>query len=69
MAQGTFKLPGGGPEEQDTHPKEQLSRISDQGHFLPRGGPGPGNRAYNKMGRARDASRHSTRGVQSFGTG
>ena len=23
MAQGAFKLPGGGPEEQDTHPKEQ----------------------------------------------
>ena len=27
MAQGTFKLPGGGPEERDANPKEQLLEL------------------------------------------
>ena len=27
MAQGTFKLPGGGPEEQDACPKEQPLKL------------------------------------------
>ena len=27
MAQGTFKLPGGRPEEQDAHPKEQPIKV------------------------------------------
>ena len=28
MAQGTFKLPGGRPEEQDAHPKEQPLKLA-----------------------------------------
>ena len=28
MAQGTFKLPGGGPEEQDACPKEQPLKLT-----------------------------------------
>ena len=28
MAQGTFKLPGGGPEEQDICPKEQPLKLA-----------------------------------------
>ena len=28
MGQGTFKLPGGGPEEQDTRPKEQPPELA-----------------------------------------
>ena len=28
MAQGTFKLPGGGPEEQAAHPKEQPLKLA-----------------------------------------
>ena len=27
MVQGAFKLPGGGPEEQEGHPKEQLIKL------------------------------------------
>ena len=30
MAQGAFKLPGGGPEEQDAHPKEQPIEVVTQ---------------------------------------
>ena len=28
LAQEAFKLPGGGPKEQDTHPKEQLIKVA-----------------------------------------
>ena len=50
-------------------PQRTTPQISNQGHFLPRGGPIPGNRFCYKMGRAGDASRHDIRMVQSFGIG
>ena len=59
-----------GVGQKNRHPPQRTTpQISDKGHFLPRGCPGPGNRAYDKMGWAGDASRHNTRGVQSLGTG
>ena len=69
MAQGTFKLPGGGPEEQDTHPKEQPLELATRVISYPEVAHIPGNRAYNKMGRAGDVSGCDFRRVQSFSTG
>ena len=69
MAQGTFKLPGGGPEEQDACPKEQCLELATRVISYPRVTPIPGNRTYDKMGRARDAGGCDVRRVRSFGTG
>ena len=44
MAQGTFKLLGVG-RRTGCLPQRTTPWISDQGHFLPRGGPSPENRA------------------------
>ena len=45
MAQGTFKLPGGGPEEQDTCPKEQpielVTRVTSYPEVAPSLETGP----------------------------
>ena len=64
MAQGTFKHPGVGQKKR--MPQRTTPQISDQGHFLPRGGPIPGNRAYDKRGRAGDATGCDVRRMQSF---
>ena len=39
MAQGTFKLPGGGQERTRFLPQRTMPPINDQGCFLPRSGP------------------------------
>ena len=48
MAQGTFKLPGGRPEEQDAHPKEQplklVTRITSYPEVAPALETGPTTR-------------------------
>ena len=70
MAQGTFKLPrDAGQKNRMSCPKEQPLELATRVISYPEVAPDPGNRAYNKMGRARDAGRHDIRRVQSFSTG